>query len=120
MRSARPPKSASRSSASRPRSCRSFVAELTGGRLVARVLKQAGVGHVFTLCGGHILPTYDGCLDEGIALIAGRARRPRARAAGPRARARQGAGQQRGLVRERRPRSGGVPEHGDDVDGDLS
>jgi len=45
------------------------VAELTGGRLVA----------------GHILPIYDGCLDEGIALIAGRARRPR---------------------------SGGVPEHG--------
>jgi len=31
------------------------VADLTGGQLVARVLKQAGVGHVFTLCGGHIL-----------------------------------------------------------------
>jgi acetolactate synthase I/II/III large subunit len=45
------------------------VADLTGGRLVARVLKQAGVGHVFTLCGGHILPIYDGCLDEGIAVI---------------------------------------------------
>src|SRR5256714_8616377 len=35
------------------------MADLTGGRLVARVLKQAGVGHVFTLCGGHILPIYD-------------------------------------------------------------
>jgi acetolactate synthase I/II/III large subunit len=45
------------------------VADLTGGRLVARVLKQAGVGHVFTLCGGHILPIYDGCLDDGIAVI---------------------------------------------------
>jgi len=45
------------------------VADLTGGQLVARVLKQAGVGHVFTLCGGHILPIYDGCLDEGIAVI---------------------------------------------------
>src|SRR5216110_1858424 len=45
------------------------MADLTGGRLVARVLKQAGVGHVFTLCGGHILPIYDGCLDEGIAVI---------------------------------------------------
>ncbi len=43
--------------------------ELTGGQLVARVLKQAGVGHVFTLCGGHILPIYDGCLDEGIAVV---------------------------------------------------
>jgi acetolactate synthase-1/2/3 large subunit len=41
----------------------------TGGQVVARVLKQAGVGHVFTLCGGHILPIYDGCLDEGIAVI---------------------------------------------------
>jgi acetolactate synthase-1/2/3 large subunit len=27
------------------------------------------VGHVFTLCGGHILPIYDGCLDEGIRVI---------------------------------------------------
>jgi acetolactate synthase-1/2/3 large subunit len=45
------------------------VADLTGGQLVARTLKQAGVGHVFTLCGGHILPIYDGCLGEGIAVI---------------------------------------------------
>src|SRR5947209_1656861 len=44
------------------------MADLTGGRLVARVLKQAGVGHVFTLCGGHILPIYEGCLDEGVAV----------------------------------------------------
>jgi acetolactate synthase I/II/III large subunit len=42
---------------------------VTGGELVARVLKQAGVGHVFTLCGGHILPIYDGCLNEGIRVI---------------------------------------------------
>jgi acetolactate synthase-1/2/3 large subunit len=45
------------------------VADLTGGELVARVLKQAGVGHVFTLCGGHILPIYDGCLNEGIGIV---------------------------------------------------
>jgi acetolactate synthase-1/2/3 large subunit len=45
------------------------VADLTGGALVARVLRQAGVQHAFTLCGGHILPIYDGCLDEGIALV---------------------------------------------------
>jgi acetolactate synthase-1/2/3 large subunit len=41
----------------------------SGGDLVARVLRQAGVGHVFTLCGGHILPIYDGCLTEGIRVV---------------------------------------------------
>src|SRR5262245_38776326 len=45
------------------------MADLTGGHLVARTLKQAGVGHLFTLCGGHILPIYDGCLTEGINVI---------------------------------------------------
>src|SRR6185503_1143920 len=45
------------------------MADLTGGHLVARGLKQAGVGHVFTLCGGHILPIYDGCVTDGIRVI---------------------------------------------------
>ena len=45
------------------------MADLTGGQLVARTLAQAGVGHVFTLCGGHILPIYDGCLSEGIRVV---------------------------------------------------
>ena len=45
------------------------MADLSGGELVARVLKEAGVGHVFTLCGGHILPIYDGCVSEGIAVV---------------------------------------------------
>jgi acetolactate synthase-1/2/3 large subunit len=45
------------------------MADLNGGHLVARTLKQAGVGHVFTLCGGHILPIYDGCIT--VLLIAG-------------------------------------------------
>src|SRR5881296_1207529 len=45
------------------------MAELTGGDLVARVLAQAGVGHVFTLCGGHILPIYDGCVSEGLRVV---------------------------------------------------
>jgi acetolactate synthase-1/2/3 large subunit len=45
------------------------MGDLTGGELVARVLKEARVAHVFTLCGGHILPIYDGCLTEGIRLI---------------------------------------------------
>ena len=45
------------------------MADLSGGHLVARTLKQAGVGHLFTLCGGHILPIYDGCLTEGVEVI---------------------------------------------------
>lgn len=40
-----------------------------GGKLVARALKHAGVECIFTLSGGHIMPIYDGCLDEGIRVI---------------------------------------------------
>jgi acetolactate synthase-1/2/3 large subunit len=45
------------------------MADLNGGHLVARTLRQAGVGHIFTLCGGHILPIYDGCISEGVEVI---------------------------------------------------
>jgi acetolactate synthase-1/2/3 large subunit len=45
------------------------MADLNGGHLVARTLKQAGVGHIFTLCGGHILPIYDGCVTEDIQVV---------------------------------------------------
>ena len=40
-----------------------------GGKLVARTLKNAGVECIFTLSGGHIMPIYDGCLDEGIKVV---------------------------------------------------
>jgi acetolactate synthase-1/2/3 large subunit len=40
-----------------------------GGKLLARALKQAGVECIFTLSGGHIMPLYDGCLDEGIRVL---------------------------------------------------
>src|SRR6059036_442811 len=40
-----------------------------GGHLIAQVLKQAGVSHLFTLSGGHIAPIYDGCVDVGIDLV---------------------------------------------------
>ncbi len=40
-----------------------------GGKLAARTLKQAGVECLFTLSGGHIMPLYDGCIDEGIRII---------------------------------------------------
>src|SRR6266545_2442449 len=45
------------------------MADLTGGQLVARTLRGAGVRHVFTLCGGHILPIFDGCLTEDVGII---------------------------------------------------
>jgi len=40
-----------------------------GGRLVARSLREAGVGVIFTLTGGHVMPILDGALDEGIPVI---------------------------------------------------
>ena len=42
---------------------------ISGGHLVAKALKGEGVDTVFTLCGGHIIDIYDGCLDEGIRII---------------------------------------------------
>jgi acetolactate synthase-1/2/3 large subunit len=45
------------------------VADVTGGWLVAQVLARAGVRHLFTLCGGHILPIYDACLEHDIAVV---------------------------------------------------
>ncbi|MFQ5478472.1 MAG: thiamine pyrophosphate-binding protein [Candidatus Binatia bacterium] len=40
-----------------------------GGKLIAKALKQAKVECVFTLSGGHVMPIYDGCLDEGIKIV---------------------------------------------------
>lgn len=42
---------------------------LSGGHLVAKALKNEGVDTIFTLCGGHIIDIYDGCIDEGIRVI---------------------------------------------------
>ncbi len=42
---------------------------ISGGHLVAKALKAEGVDTVFTLCGGHIIDIYDGCLDEGIRIV---------------------------------------------------
>jgi len=42
---------------------------LTGGQLVARMLKKEGVGTVFTLSGLHIAPIYVGLVDEGIRIV---------------------------------------------------
>ena len=43
--------------------------QISGGHLVAKALKAEGVEVIFTLCGGHIIDIYDGCLDEGIDII---------------------------------------------------
>lgn len=42
---------------------------VSGGRLVAKALKNEGVDTIFTLCGGHIIDIYDGCIDEGIRIV---------------------------------------------------
>ncbi|MAF95248.1 MAG: acetolactate synthase [Rhodospirillaceae bacterium] len=42
---------------------------ISGGHLVAKALKAEGVDTIFTLCGGHIIDIYDGCLDENIRII---------------------------------------------------
>ena len=42
---------------------------VSGGHLVAKALRNEGIDVVFTLCGGHIIDIYDGCLDEGIKII---------------------------------------------------
>jgi acetolactate synthase-1/2/3 large subunit len=42
---------------------------ISGGHLVARALKNEGVDTIFTLCGGHIIDIYDGCVDENIRIV---------------------------------------------------
>lgn len=42
---------------------------LLGGELVARSLAAQGVNIIYTLCGGHIAPIYDGCLNNNIRII---------------------------------------------------
>lgn len=39
------------------------------GKAVARALRREGTEVVFTLCGGHVMAIYDGCLDEGIRVV---------------------------------------------------
>ncbi len=42
---------------------------ISGGHLAAKALKSEGIDTIFTLCGGHIIDIYDGCVDEGIRII---------------------------------------------------
>lgn len=43
--------------------------EISGGHLVAKALKAEGIDTIFTLCGGHIIDIYDGCIDEDIKVV---------------------------------------------------
>ena len=52
-----------------PSQAASDVQQITGGQIVAKMLKQEGIGHIFTISGGHIVDIYNGCLDEGIQII---------------------------------------------------
>jgi acetolactate synthase-1/2/3 large subunit len=45
------------------------MAQIDGGDLVARTLKQEGIDCIFTLCGGHVMNIYNGCLDQGIRVV---------------------------------------------------
>ena len=45
------------------------MARTSGGAVLARALVQHGVGCVFTLCGNHLLSTYDAAIDCGLRLI---------------------------------------------------
>jgi len=43
--------------------------QVQGGRLVAQALKAEGVDAIFTLCGGHVMPVYEGCRLEGVRVV---------------------------------------------------
>jgi acetolactate synthase-1/2/3 large subunit len=68
------------------------MATLTGGQLVARMLRKEGVGTVFTLSGLHVAPIYVGCMDEGIRIVDTRHEQAAAHAADAWARLTRGVG----------------------------
>src|SRR6478609_8936163 len=45
------------------------IAEISSGQIVAKMLKQEGIKHIFTISGGHIVDIYNGCIDEGIEIV---------------------------------------------------
>lgn len=65
---------------------------LTGGQLVARMLKKEGVTTAFTLSGLHVAPIYAGCVEEGIRLVDTRHEQAAAHAADAWARLTRGVG----------------------------
>ncbi|MBI5114927.1 thiamine pyrophosphate-binding protein [Candidatus Poribacteria bacterium] len=45
------------------------MAKVTGGALVAQVMKNDGIKHLFGLVGGHIYPIFESCVEMGIRVI---------------------------------------------------
>jgi acetolactate synthase-1/2/3 large subunit len=43
--------------------------QVQGGHLAARAIAAEGVDTIFTLCGGHVMPIYEGCRIEGMRVI---------------------------------------------------
>ncbi len=68
------------------------MAAVTGGQLVARMLKAEGVQTLFTLSGLHIAPIYAGCVEEGIRIVDTRHEQAAAHAADATARLTRGIG----------------------------
>ena len=68
------------------------MAMVTGGQLVARMLKGEGIRHVFTLSGLHVAPIYAGLVEEGIAVVDTRHEQGAAHAADAYARMTRGLG----------------------------
>src|SRR6476659_9936195 len=65
---------------------------LTGGQLVAKMLKKENVKHLFTLSGLHVAPIYAGCVEEGIQVVDNRHEQAAAHAADAYARLTRGPG----------------------------
>ncbi len=42
---------------------------IDGGEIIARMIKREGVGHIFTLSGGHVQNIYEGCLNNDIGIV---------------------------------------------------
>lgn len=68
------------------------MAKEMGGHRVARMLKQQEIGTIFTLCGGHVDPIYNGCLTHGVDLVDVRHEQAAAHAADAWARLTRGCG----------------------------
>lgn len=66
--------------------------KVSGGQLVARMLRAEGVRTVFTLSGLHVAPIYAGCVEEGIRVVDTRHEQAAAHAADATARLTRGVG----------------------------
>lgn len=65
---------------------------LQGGALAARAIAAHGVDTIFTLCGGHVMPIYEGCRVEGVRVVDVRHEQAAAHAAEAWGRVRRGCG----------------------------